>query len=327
MNDQKKHGHYIHNVTYTYRERLVGVFVLTAALAFLILIAINISATHVFEDKVVYHAYLIDGKGVDSDTPVKISGIEAGRVSSLDITDSNKVHVEMFVYERFHERVRSNASATLNRLSMLGVAAIDISPGTVDSPVLEGGATIDIRETLSVDQMMGAFAELLQQSEASDHATIVTNLAEVAENLKLITGRVRDGKGVAGKLLYDDDFGSRLASTLDSLDGVLASASDRLAQMEPLLKESDELVSSLNSATAELPAVVSEVRDSAAEAKQVLTLLSREMESLPDFMVRADLLLKDADELIETLERIWPVSSALQRPRDNALIEPQVAHD
>jgi phospholipid/cholesterol/gamma-HCH transport system substrate-binding protein len=327
MSDQKKQGHYIHNVTYTYRERLVGVFVLAAALAFLTLMAINISATHVFEDKVVYHAYLNDGKGVDSDTPVKISGIEAGRVSSLEITDSNKVHVEMFVYERFHERIRSNATATLNRLSMLGVSAIDISPGTVDSPVLEGGATIDIRETLSVDQMMEAFAELLHQTEAGSHTTIVTNLATVAENLKLITGRIRDGKGAAGMLLYDEDFDNRVASTLDSLDELLASASERLAQMEPLLNESDELVSSLHSATTELPAVVSEVRDSAVEAKKVLTLLSREMESLPDFMVRADLLLKDADELIETLERIWPVSSALQRPRDNALIEPQVAND
>jgi phospholipid/cholesterol/gamma-HCH transport system substrate-binding protein len=327
MNETKRQGHYLHTVTYTVRERLVGAFVLTAVLGFLVLMAINITASHVFEEKVVFHAYLNDGKGLNTDTAVKVSGIEAGRVLSLNITENNKVHAEIFVYKRFHERIRSNALATLNRLSMLGVASIDISPGTTDSPVLAEGATIGIRERLSMDQMLEGLAELLYQSDAVGHASVFANLAEAAENLKMITGRIREGKGAAGVLLYDKEFNNKMVSTVDSLHELLATAASRLDQMEPVLQESSELMTSLHNASSDVPALVSEVRDSVREANRVLLILGRETEALPDFMVRVDLLLRDTAEVIDALERIWPVSSALEQPEDDALIEPQVAHD
>lgn len=327
MNEEKHQGHYIHHVTYTYRERLVGAFVLTAALALLFLMAINVSVTRIFEERVSYHAYLNDGKGIDSDTLVKVSGIEAGRVSSLEITQDNKVHVEIYVYERFHERIRSNASATLNRLSMLGVPTIDIAPGSVDLPVLADGATIDIRETLSVEQIMEGLATLLYQADTATNASAFANLAQTAENLKVITSHVREGKGAAGMFLYDEDFSAGLVSTVESLQAALATATERLEQVKPVLGESKQLVASLRTATSEIPALVSEVRDSVAEARHVLSVLNRELERFPDFMVRADLLIRDTAEVIDALERTWPVSSALQRAQDDALVEPQVAHD
>jgi len=289
--------------------------------------AINVTATHVFEEKVVFHAYLSDGKGVDTNTAVKVSGIEAGRVLSLNITENNKVHVEMFVYEDFHDRIRSNALATLNRLSMLGVVSIDINPGTIDSPVLADGATIDMRETLSVDQLMEGVAELLYRADAGRNETLFANLAETAANINVITTQIAEGKGAAGTLLYDEEFNSRMVNSVDSLHQLIASASARLEQMDPLLVQSNEVVASLRDVTAELPALLTEVRKSVTEARQLLTIMSGEMEALPDFMVRADLLIQDADALIDALEKIWPVSSALQRPQDNALVKPQVAHD
>jgi hypothetical protein len=97
--------------------------------------------------------------------------------------------------------------------------------------------------------------------------------------------------------------------------------------MDPLLVQSNEIVTSLREVTAELPALLTEVRKSVTEARQLLTLVGGEMEALPDFMVRADLLIQDADALIDALEKIWPVSSALQQPQDDALVRPQVAHD
>jgi ABC-type transporter Mla subunit MlaD len=114
---------------------------------------------------------------------------------------------------------------------------------------------------------------------------------------------------------------------VDSLHELLAAAATRLDQMEPVLQESSELVTSLHNASSDVPALVSEVRDSVREANRVLLILGREMEALPDFMVRVDLLLRDTAEVIDALERIWPVSSALEQPEDDALIEPQVAHD
>ena len=47
---------------------------LIAVLGFLVLMAINVTTTHVFEEKVVFHAYVKDGKGVDTNTAVKVSG-------------------------------------------------------------------------------------------------------------------------------------------------------------------------------------------------------------------------------------------------------------
>ncbi|PWG69536.1 hypothetical protein DF186_24440, partial [Enterococcus hirae] len=77
-------------------------------------------------------------------------------------------------------RIRANALATLNRLSVLGAATIDISPGTVDNPVLADGATIAMRKTLSVDEMMEGISELMYASGDDRHRTLFDNLAQAA---------------------------------------------------------------------------------------------------------------------------------------------------
>lgn len=50
--------HYIHRLSYSVRERLVGVFVLVALAVVFGLIFINSRTSHLFEERISYHAYL-----------------------------------------------------------------------------------------------------------------------------------------------------------------------------------------------------------------------------------------------------------------------------
>jgi phospholipid/cholesterol/gamma-HCH transport system substrate-binding protein len=325
--NKPRRGHYIHNVTYTHRERLVGAFVLTAMLAVIGLLAINISATHVFEKKVMFHAYLSDGSGLGTDTTVEIAGIEAGKVAAIDITDDNRIIIDFYIYERFHERLRADAQATLNRLSMLGVASIGLAPGSAGMPVLVEGSVLEMRETLSVEQLMQGMGELLYRADRQDVTSIVSDIGSVAENLKLITASIRAGEGAAGTLIYDKAFNSEMVAALNSLHALLDTTSERIEQTAPLIADADQLIDDLRQTGREIPALLSEIKLATTEARQALGIVSREMQQLPDFMVRADVLLRDASELVDALERIWPISTALEQDHGDGLVIPQAVHD
>lgn len=327
MQEPHHHGHYIHTVTYSYRERLVGAFVLAGALGLLSLVAINITSNHLLEKKILFQGYLTNGEGITGNTAVRIAGIDAGHVLSVGMTKTDKVLVKMFVYKRFQDRIHSNAVATLNRLSVLGAPTIDISPGTNNAPVLRDNATIKMRETPSVNEVMDEFAHLLYSGNPGQRDVLFADLAETLKNLKAITTRIRQGKGAAGTLVYDEEFNREMVGSVDSLNQVLAATSKRLAQMEPLLARSKVLLANLKTASAQLPDLVSQARGATAQARHTLTLLNTDMKTLPDFMVRTDLLLLNANELINAMENIWPVSSAVQRPQGKGLIRPQTAHE
>lgn len=327
MQEPHHQGHYIHTVTYSYRERLVGAFVLAGVLGLLALVAINITSNHLLERKILFQGYLNNGEGITANTAVRIAGIEAGHVLSVGMTKTDKVRVKMFIYKRFQDGIHANAVATLNRLSVLGAPTIDISPGATSTPMLPDNATIKMRETPSVNEVMEGFAHLLYSADKGQHKMLVADLAHTVENLNAITSQIRKGKGAAGTLVYDDQFNRKMVDSVDSLNRVLAATSKRLAQMEPLLAQSKALLANLKTASAQIPDLVSEARDATDQARQTLTLLNTEMKALPDFMVRTDLLLLNANELINAIENIWPVSSALQRPQDKGLIRPQTAHE
>ena len=120
--DQKVH--YIHRISNAMRERIAGIFVLAAVIIIAGLILIQSHSSHLFDKRVDYSVYLNNAQGVSTETLIHISGIEVGRVSTIDITSENKIHVKFFVYETFQRLIRSDTTAEMNKLSLIGNAVI-----------------------------------------------------------------------------------------------------------------------------------------------------------------------------------------------------------
>lgn len=314
--NRKPRAHYIHRLSYTTRERLVGAFVLAAiALLFLVLV-FNKQTMRYFQKKFVLHAYIHNAQGISTDTHVIVSGLDVGDVSKLGITPDNRIAITMQVLEKFHKLIRTDSKAGLSKLSVLGNTAIEITAGSSNEPPIADDATIQLEEPLSVDQILAQVVPVLDNVKATlaqlnqistqidpkQVGQIVQNLAAVSANLKSVSGQMASGNGTIGKLLYDP-------KTETNLTGAIQSLNVSLKNLEPLVQNA-------NTASAQFPQLVHQFNTT-------LSGVNGQMQSLPAMVLQTQQVLDDTDRTLRALQNTWPISSSVNKPPTQQVVAPR----
>jgi phospholipid/cholesterol/gamma-HCH transport system substrate-binding protein len=127
-----------------------------------------------------------DVAGLTTGSPVRIAGKEVGTVKSVELA-GEQVDVGFEVNKQYQNVITSTSRARLGSVSLLGQAAIDITPSSRGAAIPEWGY-------VPAGRMPAQIADL------SDSAT---------QSIGEITGLVQDirrGKGTAGKLMTDDQL-------------------------------------------------------------------------------------------------------------------------
>lgn len=338
---QGQRVHYIHSLSYSARERLVGVFVLLALAVIFALIFINSRTTHLFESRITYHAYLKNAQGVNTDSVVKVSGIDVGRVTALDISADNQVHIELFVYERFHELIRADSKAALSKLSLFGNASIDIRAGSLQAAMLPEGATLSIEEPLSLDELMAdltpvmektkiiveGVAALVQAIDPQEVKTTSQELSKTMTSLRAISEQVATGKGALGQVVYSREVEGNVVRSMASMEAILAKADQRLAEMEPLMKHAAVITEEGQGLTRELAGLAAESKLLVNQMNTAMGTVNVELQQLPELVSRMKLLMEATDRTLQGMQRIWPLSSAVPEGQTDMVIKAQPAND
>jgi len=338
--DEQQRVHYIHRMSYTTQERIVGVFVLAALAVIFLLFFINSKTAHLFEDSVTFNAYLSNAIGISTDTPIKISGLDVGRVKSLDISPDNRIHLKLLVYEKYRNLVRQDSTASLGKLSVIGRSMVLIEAGSPESPLLEENATIAVEEPMSMDELIAEltpvvkavevsverFSQLITTIQPEQMQAIASNLEQSTENIRQISEQISSGKGALGMALYDEDFRQRMANTISAMDKAFTQAEARLSQLEPTLTHLQTVSKQTGKASGDFPAIASEFRELLANANTTLTGVNVEMKQLPELISRMKVLMERTDRLLEGISNTWIFSSEEERERAK-LIGVQPSHE
>ncbi len=157
----------------------------------------------------IYFASVATGLGEGS--PVRISGVQVGRVVyvALDPQNSARVHVTIEVVA--NAPIRSDSVASIELTGLTGGAAVEITPGSPSAPPIE----------LQDDQRY----PVIWSRESS--------LQQVVSNVPLLLAKLTNLADNMGALV-DDKNRAAFAATLDNLNrvtSVAAAHSDDLAQM------------------------------------------------------------------------------------------------
>ena len=249
--DPRHRVHYVHRLSYSFRERLVGVFVLGALVVIFGLIIVNSRTANLFESRITYHAYLKNAEGISTETIVKASGIEVGRVTGVDIARDNRIHVTFHVFERFRDLVREDSRAAIGKLSVLGQSTIKIEAGSTDQPLLAEGATIPVEEPLSLDELMAEvtplvekvgqaieqLAEIVAAVDPEKVEQAVSSLSGMAGNLEQAGARIASGEGALGTIIYDEEFKQDFWGSWSAAEQAFTEASRRLELMEGIMSD------------------------------------------------------------------------------------------
>ena len=312
---EKEQVHYIHRLGYTARERLVGVFVLAAVLLLFFTLALNKQTARFFAPKFTLHAYITNAQGVSQDTPVMVYGLDVGKVTKLSLSDDNRIAVTMEILERFHRLIRTDSTAEISKLSVIGNAAINIKPGSPDKPEIPNDSQLVMNQPMSVDQMMAQISPVLEDVKSTlsqvnqlahsvdpqDLNATVKNLASLTGNLKVITGQFASPEGTA-----------TTQAAMQNLAATLKETQARLSEIQPLIKNA-------NLASADIPGLVAQTRKLVTQLNTTMGTVNYQLQAMPDMVARTRQILDETDATLRAVQNTWPISSSVAKKPDTTL--------
>jgi phospholipid/cholesterol/gamma-HCH transport system substrate-binding protein len=225
----------------------VGVFVL-ALLGGIVVAALWFAQGQLADHTTRYETYFASvGSGLASGSPVRVSGVQLGHVVgvALDPDNPTRVRVTMDIAE--NAPIRSNSVASLEIQSLAGTTAIEITPGTKDSPPIAVAPDrrypiIWSRES-NLDQIVDAVPNLL------------VKLTDVTDALKQV---------------IDDKNRQNLADTLDNISQLTAVASAHREDLAHLMADSAADAHDLHQAIANLNDTTQKLNQIADQASKAV---------------------------------------------------------
>jgi len=289
----------------SHRERLAGLLVLAAA-AVVVAFTVASAVQHRWlERRIRYHTVLQRGEGLRPGSPVLLSGIEVGRIGTVEIRQDGRLDVELVVLARHGRRLGEGSRVVVRRLAGIGEKRVYLQPGAPEAAPLPAGSVLPVEEPV----------DLLDALTAIDVGHHLKTVDRAMTTVEVLLARVSEEARV-----------ERLMAAVDRLPGTLERVDRLLAQVEgpvsALLRE-PALGGTLRGADALLndPAAAASLRGLAAalERERLDRVLQRSEQVLADLeevlargghlrgtLAGADRMLGDerVDRLLTSLERL-----------------------
>jgi virulence factor Mce-like protein len=286
----------------------IGIRPVKAGLIFLVLTLIAtyfaFSKANPFSDPYELNAIFNNANELKERSPVRIAGVEVGKVKSIEPIGDNKAKVRMEIDEDGLP-IKENAQIKVRqRIFLEGNYFVDLQPGSPDSPERESGSTIPPAQTAAPVQF-GQLLTALQSDTREDLKTFLKEYAKGVEgkgsrgfnmavkywedayrNTAMSTratlgqepgdlGRVLKGQGeVFGALSRDEESLKLLVTSLNRLAGAFAREEANLQATIPalrdVLKVGRPALASLNTAFPSLRAFAREALPAARSSSATL---------------------------------------------------------
>ncbi|MDQ3283487.1 MAG: MlaD family protein [Acidobacteriota bacterium] len=183
----------------------VGLLVSGALVILMVFLFFIGSEQKIFARKNEYEVRLENVSGLSQGNPVRMSGVTIGTIRDINLPRDPKqkqVEILLMIDRKYAERVRQDSRVRLKKLGLLtGDTYIDVSPGTLRFATLEPGSIIPSQKGTDVEALITSGEDLVE------------NLVQISYSLKNILGRVDRGEGLIGELTTAPETKQRLTDT------------------------------------------------------------------------------------------------------------------
>lgn len=242
----------------------VGLFSLSAIAAVVFMsfrITLNQSG---FGDYVDYKTIVRDASGIFPKTPIKVAGINAGRIKSIDLVGNNAV-ITFEVLERV--RVTEGSKLRIRSIGFLGDRYLDIVIGDSDRRLSPGSSLIAI-EGEGVEQLMIGASDILKdmkimmtsireamvpEGEESPLSSIVKNIDAITSDAKYVMESFREIVG------SNDQRISEMIDNFNNLSAQLRRESDS-SDPESAISELRQILASTRKMSNDMEKMVADIR-------------------------------------------------------------------
>ncbi len=265
--------------------------------------------------------------GLQTGNNIWFSGVKIGTVKKINFYGNSQVEVVMNVEEAVVEFIRKDSKATISSDGLIGNKIIVIYGGSTEVPQVEDGDRLEAVMPLDTDKMM----ETLQVNNE--------NLVAITENLKVLTGKIAEGKGIVGAAMTDSLLADNFKAIMANLDRASANSNriindlntftsklnqkgylfNDLATDTTIVKDIKSSVQSLNATAAnaeEMSIQLKAITDKLNSTDNSLGMLLNDpafAESLRSTVENTDSATYNLNKGMEALEYTWPFKKGFKR--------------
>ncbi len=225
----------------------VGILGLVALFFVVLLVFLLTGNTHPFRKEVELHAYVSDAAALNAGAPVRINGIQAGKVTEVALSGSNDpqriIKINFEVYQDMLKQLPDDSLASIGSDNLLGSTKfLSIAKGK-NQETLKPGATIKSADTLEFDQ-------LVRQGYS-----VLDSLQGTVAKIQKIVEQVEVGHGTIGKLLVDETLYNSLQATVNQVQLLTTTLNTKKGTVGRLVND-DTIYNEVQSAVAKVDSIM-----------------------------------------------------------------------
>ena len=264
-------------------ELKIGLLTLLAVAIALLLIFVLSGAGGFSWQQYGLKAMFTNVPGLKPGAPVRVAGVEVGAVSAVEFS-GDKVEVAMTVSKEVQARITNMSTASLGSISLLGEAAVDITPSTTGTPVPAWGylrvvpapgiSDVTSQATQGLQQATELLADIRMGrgtvGKLFTDEGLYREINGFVAAAQQVANSVNQGRGTLGRLANDPAAAKALEASLQNLEAVTARIRSGEGSLGKLLND-DTLSKSLNATTSNLDAITGRINRGEGTAGKLVT--------------------------------------------------------
>ena len=247
--------------------------------------------------------------GVAPDAPVLVAGLRVGRIARIILTDEGQAEVTLRI-EDPNVVLRSDATASVASLGVLGEKYLELTAGSLASPVVPDGGLIQPGAAVSIDQMVvvmnGIAANVQETTQALSNVfgseAGETRMQAILQNTEQVT---RDISAIVA--INRDTIATSMGNVEELTAGLAESLPAMVEDMRALVLEANALLTANES---NIGGAVEDVRD-------LIGSLDRSAVQLEEIMQKVNSGDGTMSQLINTSDTIDKANAALDTIDDS----------
>ncbi|MBI9072622.1 MAG: MCE family protein [Melioribacteraceae bacterium] len=225
----------------------LGLFIFLGTVLLFVAIFLIGNKESLFVETITVKTYFSNIEGLRSGASVRLSGLNIGSVSSINLVENkqDRVEVIMRIENEVTNFIRLDSEASIETEGLVGAKIISITPGTPNYEMVKDGGLIKSENPVNM-------AEIIKESKR-----VINNLGDITENFALIVTKVNQGEGTIGNLINNDELYHSAVSITNSADKSLKLMTQRMDEVSTFIID---LGTGLESIIANVDSGVTDVR-------------------------------------------------------------------
>jgi phospholipid/cholesterol/gamma-HCH transport system substrate-binding protein len=222
--------------------------------------------------------------GLKEGAPVRVAGVEVGSVTRIAFT-GERVEVTMEVMEENRQRITTESRAALGSVSLLGEAAVDITPSGSGTPIPDWGYIPTAPSSSSIAEATTKVTAGLEEATAllrdlragkGTMGQLLTNDSLYQEHNRFVasaeqlTTQISRGRGTLGRLAADPALYNELENTARSLNAMITNIRNGQGSIGRLLND-PAMADSLTATTKNLEGITGRLNRGEGTAGRLMT--------------------------------------------------------